>query len=164
MNYETLYLAGWGFQFWEFEPGIGYVLVLLGLIYRIRKRQRRSEPWEGMAVFHYLGGLVFLIFWVIILTSSIRWKFKVASAFRNHDYHIVEGTVESFHTMPKEGRGDEHFVVDSVYFSYSDYVHNGGFNQTRSHGGPIWGDGQWLKLSYLERGKENVIIKIESKK
>jgi hypothetical protein len=76
-------------------------------------------------------------------------------------YLVVEGIVQNFHPMPYEGHDTERFDVAGVRFEYSDYMITGGFNQTRSHGGPIR-PGRYVRLTYVPRGKSgNVIIRVE---
>lgn len=69
---------------------------------------------------------------------------------------VVEGTVENFHPMPYEGHTQESFTIKGVEFSYSDFTLNPGFNQTKSHGGPI-DAGMNLRIWHIG----NEILKIE---
>lgn len=75
------------------------------------------------------------------------------------NYHKVEGIVENFDPMPYEGHKDESFTVKNIRFSYSDYEINGGFNNTLSHGGPIYPK-RWVKIYYIDDGlgSDNRII------
>ena len=50
---------------------------------------------------------------------------------------MVEGRVQHFHPMPWSGHDEESFDVNGVKFWYSDFITNGGFNNSASHGGPI---------------------------
>jgi hypothetical protein len=72
------------------------------------------------------------------------------------DYSIAEGTVANFHPMPYSGHQNETFSVNSVEFSYSDYVVVPCFNNTASHGGPIR-DGLRVRIAY----SGNCILKLE---
>jgi hypothetical protein len=58
--------------------------------------------------------------------------------------------------MPREGHADESFVVGGRRFSYSDYSVTPGFNNTRSHGGPI-DNGVYVRITH--RG--NTILRLE---
>lgn len=80
------------------------------------------------------------------------------------EFNIVEGEIENFHPMPYEGHDMESFTVKGIYFEYSDFVFNYGFNNTSSHGGPIKNNGQEVRLSYFNKDGLNHIIKIELKK
>ena len=68
----------------------------------------------------------------------------------------MEGEVADFVPMPAAGHAMEHFCVQRVCFSYSDFVLNGGFNNTSSHGGPIRA-GLPVRIAYLD----GVIVKLE---
>ena len=73
---------------------------------------------------------------------------------------VVVGIVEDFIPAPYEGHQDESFRVGDVRFSYSDYAITGGFNTTRSHGGPIVA-GLKVRIRYIQEKRKNVIVKIE---
>lgn len=73
----------------------------------------------------------------------------------------MEGRVEDFVPAPYEGHKDESFRVDTVAFAYSDYMITGGFNTSRSHGGPIQ-PGLRVRIRYLsEPPLGNTIVKLE---
>ena len=55
-------------------------------------------------------------------------------------YETVEGTIEDFHPMPKDGSSNESFTISGHHFFYSDYSElepTPCFNQTALNGGPI---------------------------
>lgn len=79
------------------------------------------------------------------------------------EFNIIEGKVENFHPMPYEGHDMESFTVKGIYFEYSDFVSDYGFNNTSSHGGPIKHNGQEVRLFYFNKDGLNHIIKIEIK-
>lgn len=72
----------------------------------------------------------------------------------------VEGRVVAFRPAPAEGHQNETFVVTGVPFSYSDYVITGGFNQTRSHGGPIR-EGLRVRITYVRSRAGNIVVRLE---
>lgn len=72
------------------------------------------------------------------------------------DFMVVEGVVEKFVPMPHAGRSHESFWVNGVRFSYSDYEITPAFNNTASHGGPIY-EGLPIRISYVG----NKILKLE---
>ena len=55
--------------------------------------------------------------------------------------------------------------IISEYFSYSDYEIQQGYHNAKSHGGVISGDGQYLKIGYVQpypfSRNDNVIVYIE---
>jgi hypothetical protein len=79
---------------------------------------------------------------------------------------VVEGVVQDLHPMPFEGHDYEHFTVGGVLFNYPDYAYSGGFNQSKSHGGPVT-SGLTLRIHYIY-GRDGdttvlVIVKLEQK-
>ena len=90
---------------------------------------------------------------------------KVVGAYRCGEYEVVEGYVENFDPMPYEGHSNESFEINGVYFSYSDYAIQQGYHNAKSHGGVISGDGQYLKIGYVQpypfSRNDNVIVYIE---
>jgi hypothetical protein len=79
------------------------------------------------------------------------------SALSSGNYSVTEGYVENFDPAPTEGHKQESFTVNGNKFRYYDHdLSTGAFNQTRSHGGPIY-EGRWVRLCY----KDGLILKIE---
>jgi hypothetical protein len=68
----------------------------------------------------------------------------------------VEGVVLHFVPMPYTGHAMERFCVSTTCFAYSDYVITGGFNNTRSHGGPIH-EGLRVRIKHVD----DVIVRLE---
>ena len=65
--------------------------------------------------------------------------------------------------MPSDGKNHETFEINGVEFSYSDYNTQAGYNNTKSHGGAITGNGQHLKIRYVYFNETygNIILYIE---
>ena len=102
---------------------------------------------------------------LFLITSEIRMHSKIVGAYKHGDYEIVEGYVENFDPMPYEGHADESFEINGIYFSYSDYEIQQGYHNAKSHGGVISGDGQYLRIGYVQpyslSKNDNVIVYIE---
>ena len=103
------------------------------LIYKLKRR--RSEQIFGY--FMIVCGILFAgIKWV-------EWQVVRRSQLRNlaaGHFDSVEGTIEDFHPMPKDGSSKESFTISGHLFTYSDYDEldpTPCFNQTALHGGPI---------------------------
>jgi hypothetical protein len=64
----------------------------------------------------------------------------------------VEGIVSQFKSLPKL----ERFCVSGSCFAYSDYILDGGFNNMRSHGGPIH-EGVRVRVKHVN----GVIVRLE---
>lgn len=102
---------------------------------------------------------------VILAVTTADMYAKTVTAYHRGEYEIVEGYVENFHPMPDTGRSNESFKINGIFFSYSDYEIQQGYHNARSHGGVIEGDGQYLKIGYvqlyLNSEYRNVIVYIE---
>ena len=97
------------------------------------------------------------------LEKKVDMHNKVIDAYRRGEYQTVEGYVENFDPMPYGGKMDESFEINGVKFAYSDYNTQPGYNNAKSHGGVITGNGQHLKIGYvyLDEAYGNVIVYIE---
>lgn len=102
--------------------------------------------------------VIVCIIWTFQLIDMYK---KTAIAYRNGDYHIVEGYVENFDPMPRGGHKYETFEINGVKFGYSDYTLMIGYHNTKSHGGVITCNGQYFKIGYVCYGNENIIVYIE---
>ena len=110
----------------------------------------------------------FALIFVVLIGGLGYWGLfdmyqEVVGAYKDGDYEIVEGYVENFEPMPYEGHAQESFDINGVHFEYSDYTLGVGYNNAKSHGGVIHGDGQHLKIGYVYHGPEhgNIIVYIE---
>lgn len=109
-----------------------------------------------------IGVSIFIVFLgLVTVVSQIHMYNKTVKAYKEGDYITVEGYVEEFSPMPYQGHSDESFVIDGVEFSYSDFETGFGYHNAKSHGGVIKGDGQHLKIGYVEYNNKNVIVYIE---
>ncbi|MCR4650554.1 MAG: hypothetical protein K5662_02250 [Lachnospiraceae bacterium] len=89
-------------------------------------------------------------------------SYKANNLFKEGYYKTVEGVVEDFSPMPYEGHQRESFVINGVRFQYSDFAETPGYNNARSHGGIIEGNGQHLRICYYnDNSLGNVILQIE---
>lgn len=106
-------------------------------------------------------GIAFVLVTIALgfsIHSYLNAHSKVVGSYERGEYEIVEGYVENY----TEGREGESFKIDGVEFYYSDYTVQPGYNNTRSHGGVIEGNGQHLKIGYVfVEGYGNIIVYIE---
>jgi hypothetical protein len=104
--------------------------------------------------FVFLG---FSVLWTtiafIITYSEYRYLLK---ARLDGTATVTEGIITNFLPMPYNGHALEKFTVSGVNYSYSDYVVTAGFNNTKSHGGPL-DEGKRVRITHIG----NVIIKLE---
>ncbi len=109
-----------------------------------------------------LGILMLAGVMALVIPEQARLYRSIVGAYERGDYQIAEGFVEEFHPMPKEGHDTERFILDGAAFAYSDYTVQFGYHTSRAHGGIITGDGQHLRIGYVEDPRlGNVIVRIE---
>jgi hypothetical protein len=102
--------------------------------------------------------LIVVAFWA--LSDHQKQTNELLKTYQNGNYLSVEGKVENFHAKPPEGHDSEHFNIGEVYFDLpapSSY----GYSKCKNFGGDIKGDGQLVKIRYINYNGENVIMKLE---
>jgi hypothetical protein len=136
---------------WSALGALIFGCVLL-LIYKLKRRR-------SARIFGYFMIVVGILF------AGVKWaEWQVArrSQLRNlaaGRYETVEGTIEDFHPMPKNGSSNESFTISGRHFSYSDYGElepTPCFNQTALNGGPIR-SGMVVRMKAIE----GCILRIE---
>lgn len=128
--------------------------------YMYRNRLNTKGWWGRHPKAYTIFLVVFVTFSLTILIlgggSSCYNYWSLQQRLKSGNYSVVEGVVEKFVPMPKQGHAMESFCVKNTCFRYSDFIVTGGFNNTSSHGGPIHED-LIVKISYIG----DVIIKLE---
>jgi hypothetical protein len=167
MNYTTIFEAApdnWS-VFSAIIPLVFLALLGFGVVFALKRIQKGYSFWRQVAIFTgYIFGVGASIFLILILSHTpgiVSEKQNLNNSIKTENYLITEGEVENFTIIPSNGQVFESFIIDGVYFEYSDFIIYGGFNQTSNNGGPISHDGQHFRISYLIRFGENVIMKIE---
>ena len=167
VSYHPVFdVATAGFREWRFV-GIGFLLTAVGaalvfapgLMQRIMPGGLQGGARGCFSWFYFL----FALTWTAIAgTTLFSRHLDLRNASMRGECTIVEGVVENFAPMPYGGHAMESFTVDGVRFEYSDYVINGGFNNTQSHGGPIY-EGQRVRVCYMSRATPDgdVIVRLE---
>jgi hypothetical protein len=149
---------------WQF-PAFGLIFVVIGvLLVRYRNLLPMTGEWANPAwrwIFPLLWLGISLLFTVGSGVSIFVNWWSAQRALSSGTTHVVQGYVDQFHAMPYSGHDEDHFVVNGVYFAYSDYVVTEGFNTTESHGGPVHG-GEYVRIYYVyQNNNGNVILKLE---
>lgn len=138
---NVLYECAWK---WDTTMMIPFLL-LAGTISALK----RQNPQGFSRVMVQIVMLVAALVSLFIVVEQIDQYNKIVLAYRKGDYQIVEGYVESFHPMPSQGHGTEHFEIDGIFFEYSDATLMQGYHTSRGNGGVITGDGQHLRIGYI---------------
>lgn len=164
MNYTTVFeVTDKGFDMLTLTPLI-FLIVGLGISWFNIKYNKSTSPKKRFTiVFGFIFGGFGLVMLLLTVPGSLADQHQTKRIFENKEYKVVQGRIQNFHPMPYSGHDVESFSVNGVYFEYSDYMLVYGFNNTVSHGGPLKGNGQQVRLSYITVGEENRILKIELK-
>ena len=156
----VLYECAWEFDFHMLIP---LMLVIAGIIALHRDRPKGFQC-VLMAIFIAVTAATS----IFVVVEQVDQYNKIVVAYQQGDYLIVEGYVENFHPMPKQGGNHEEFDLNGVHFEYSDYTLRQGYHNARSLGGVITGDGQHLRIGYIVMDSatgngllNNVIVYIE---
>jgi hypothetical protein len=161
MHFETVFdVAQAGYRHWWFPAG-GLILVAVGAFFVFLPRhtailfpsglQGQWRRWFGWSY------LIFSVVWTVVaLVSTLGGYIDARRALASGKASVVEGVVTDFRPMPRAGHAHESFVVGGQRFFYSDYSVTAGFNNTRSHGGPI-DNGVYVRITH--RG--NTILRLE---
>lgn len=137
----------------------GLVMSLVGAVLVFRPKFVAAIGFLRTARSPIFNWLVFLfaVAWTVIASGvTISRSLAASQALEEGNCETVEGRVENFHPMPKEGHDTERFEVAGKSFSYSDYIMSSGFNNTASHGGPIREDLQ-VRICH----QSGVILRLE---
>jgi hypothetical protein len=159
MAYNVVFnISTVGYKEWPYVAG-GSAFIFLGIL--LVKYAHRVSIWDNMSRgFRRIFSWIFLsvgISWTIFVFIGTYFQYvSMLDDYKKGHYEVVEGVVTNFKPMPYSGHMDECFTVNTVRFCYSDYGGTPGFNNTRSHGGPIR-SGLHVRISYVD----NVILKLE---
>jgi len=166
LDYDLVYDAAKGnFEGWSFIA-MGALFIIIGAILvfseNVREIVSRKRSKDSVLLFSkvFFG---FSILWTVLAGSAVFLdNGETKSSSQKNTCTTIEGEVEGFEPMPSGGYQFEKFVVNKTEFEYSDYVLNGGFNNTSSHGGPII-EGLKVRICYFYRVRtnSNVIVRLE---
>lgn len=134
-------------------------LILMILIPFIPKKPWMSRKDVRIIRVLQVCGMVMAVFvFSCFLSDAIDLYNTSVKAYRSGNYEIVEGYVENFVPMPKEGHARESFDIDGVYFEYSENSIPFAYSQTKPHGGVIR-NGLYLRVGYvLHPAYGNIIV------
>lgn len=129
---------------------IGGILLWL-IIDRIYKKKTWSITFFSKI---FTIGLTILSCYVVLVSAvdciwMISTHFSIKEKLNNDNVYIAEGYVEDFYQNPNGDNDYEHFIIDNVYFEYSEYGVMNGYNKYALNGGVITHNGQHLKIKYI---------------
>ncbi len=155
---------------WTFMP-VPLILTVVG-IFLIKFSGKPKVTWYSNWPPHPIFAWFFFLFVasisVVIIGLQVNQWLEIRAAVAQHNYHVVNGPVQDFKPMPREGHAEESFSVSGVRFSYSDFEVTQGFRNTEAYGGPIHANSR-VRLGYICRPSETdcsnpLIIKVEIEK
>jgi hypothetical protein len=162
MKYTIVFdISDKGFNWIYLFPLIFVIIGVITLFLNRRLSKKGSSSRIYTSVICWIVTAFSLLVFLFIFPRAILKHNKTVNIIENEEYAIVEGVIDDFEPMPYEGHAQESFTVKGIYFEYSDYFIDGGFNQTSSHGGPITENGQRVRISYIQEDFVNQIIRIE---
>ena len=101
-------------------PGLVLSLVGAVLVFRPSVLEaigfRRATKWP---IFNWIFFLFAVVWTVTAGIVIVARGSSAAEALEEGNCEVVEGTVENFHPMPREGHDTERFEVDGTHFSLS---------------------------------------------
>jgi hypothetical protein len=173
MTFQTVFdLSQVGYRYWSM-PMIPLLFVGIGIVFVRTKGDwylgprgfmvpdsfpttAKPAPAKLVGFFGWaaivFGGLTA----ILAFTSGYAEYRSARNALEARHYAVVEGLVTNFVPMPYGGHSEESFTVGGKTFTYSDFNLTAGFNNTRSHGGPI-DAGELVRVSYIG----NTILRLE---
>lgn len=135
-------------------------LILIIIPFIPKKRGMPPKNRRIMRIIQIFGMIMAGFVFSVFLSNDIDLYNTCVKAYKSGNYEIVEGYVENFVPMPKEGHVQESFDVDGVHFEYSENSVTCAYSQTEPYGGVIR-NGQYLKIGYVDHtGYGNIIVYI----
>ncbi len=141
------------------------VYVLTGSGYFIERIVARQLDLKYNRKVRKTSFIIFLVIAVVSLSSMFIYHLsaylRAASLYKSGDYKVAEGFVENFTSGE-----DESFDINDIHFSYSNAKITQGYHTLKDKGGVITGDGQYLRIGYVNYGfsSDNIIVYIEELK
>lgn len=146
---------------WMLIP-ISFVLIGYGLaFFNIKSNKSKNKKGTYNTTFGVIFGTFALLFGAVTIPYNLSTYYETKNTYKLKKYTVIEGVVENFIPMPFTGHQYEKFTLNKVNFNYSDFDESYyGFNNTKSHGGPIDASKN-IRLSYFAKNDKNIILKIE---
>jgi hypothetical protein len=139
---------------------IGIMLVIV-----IRKNIKSYSIIRQLFIFfgYALGtlSLIMLVVYIIGIPEIKSNRNKIEGLIEKKEYMTIEGKIENLELQEESGHIFESFIVKGIFFKYSDYIINEGFHQTSKKNGPIKMNGQLVRIYYITKDNQNIILKLE---
>ena len=156
----------WVESYWLLTPllvGLGFFFVIP--LQNPEVKQKGSKGYSGFIFWKitgYIIGTFLICLWALLVLSHVVDYQEMREILDNDQALVVEGIVENYHAMPKEGHDTERFEINGVFFEFTSYEVINGYNTPACDGGVIKENGQHLKIKYFDDGSgRNIILYIE---
>ncbi|MFT6964409.1 MAG: hypothetical protein ACJAWV_004150 [Flammeovirgaceae bacterium] len=159
MNYTIVYEVTDESLLMIWLPALS-VIVALGILLFNLFLSNSPKKNSGIAI-GFFATCFTLFFCYMIIPDQLADYNETNERYENGNYETVEGEIEAFIPM-RMHENDESIMVENVSFEYSDSDESFcGFNTTKANGGPIYGNGQKVRLGYINKHERNIILRIE---
>lgn len=161
MNYQTVYdFAD------EFPPLLCFiplVFMVAGVVMLVAfYSKRKKNPGFPMNLL-FIGSAFAVIGFIgsLQIPRTLNRYLVLKTHYHNNDLKYAAGETTWFKQASTHGNSRDEFSVDSVKFIYSNKIIGSGFNATASKNGPVYTNGQEVRVSYVEIENERIILKLE---
>ena len=129
----------------------GPLAMIMGAILICRKLEgSKKEAAKCMIV----GLCMFQMLCVVILILEYQ---NVYLPYKDSAFQTIEGEVSVYKTDSVV----ESFEINGVEFKYTEKDMMLGYNKIKEKGGVILGDGQYIRIGYIQHTGRNVIVSID---
>ena len=143
------------------------ILIGLGIALLTKKTFKTYSLLRQITIFFFgflVGGtgMIFLIVLLIGTPRKIKEQKELKSLIESKNINVVEGSTENYNSKTYSGNDIITFSVKEIKFEHSDPFTQKEQNKALKNAHPINRNGQNVRISYVIRDNEIVILKIET--
>jgi len=168
-EYQTVYVyQPSGIEIGHYFLFLMMVLIGFGIAMLIKKIFKTYSLLRQTIIFFFgfiVGGtgLIFLIVLLIGTPRLINDKKVLKNLIDSKNFNVVEGLTENYYSKTYGGDDAITFSVNEMKFESFDHFTQKGHNTTLRDDPPINRNGQKVRISYVVKDNELIILKIEAK-
>ena len=168
-EYQTVYVyQPSGIEIGHYFLFLIMVLLGFGIALLIKKTFKTYSLLRQTTIFFFgflVGGtgLIFLIFLLIGTPRTIKDQKDLKNLIESKNFIVVEGSTENYYSKTYGGDDVITFSVNEMKFESFDHFTQKGHNKALRDAPPIIRNGQKVRISYVIRDNEIIILKIEAK-
>lgn len=130
-----------------------FLLVALVIVIFVYKGNSNAKNAKIITLF--LSSVLSIICIWMVLSTYLEFK-QLQTLARNETCQTVQGKIEQFHGKSILAKRPESFIVNGVYFEYSNGISRNGYRKIKGYGG-LLRDGIGVKICYAN----GMILKLE---